>query len=312
MAEFRPYPGMRLRIGETYYTCVQHPLFPDDEEEVYAVEGGEAIIYQLRAEGSDQPWALKVCKPQYRGNHIVRSTAALAPYASLAGLTLGNRICLTRPAHKTLISQYPDLEYAVLMPWVQGRTWAGLMSDRSAGKKYTLQAARTLATAMARVLWDLETYSLAHTDIAGGNVVISDDFKQVELLDIENLYIPNSPAPKRYSQGSPGYQHRHLDQRGNWRRDGDRFAGAIILTEMLTWCDPYVQWMAPPKAEVLFQPDELQVSDTPRWQVVRDALWNICQPSLPLFDRAWASSDLAQCPELSDWAMALIRPQGNL
>jgi hypothetical protein len=312
MAEFRPHVHMQLSIGDTYYTCVQHPLFPDDEEEVYAIEGGEAIIYQLRAEGSDQLWALKVCKPQYRGSHIARSTAALAPYATLAGLALSNRICLTRTTHKALIAQYPDLEYAVLMPWLQGRTWAGLISDRAASKKYTLQTARTLATAMSRVLWDLETYSLAHTDIAGGNVIISDDFKRVELLDIENLYIPKAPAPRLYSRGSPGYQHRHLDQRGYWRPDGDRFAGAIILTEMLAWCDPYVQGMAPPKAEVLFQPDELQIAETPRWQAVRDALWNICPQALPLFDRAWASSDLARCPELSDWAMVLIRPQGNL
>jgi hypothetical protein len=305
MVEFRPYVQMQLNIGTMNLKFMPHPLFPDEDDEVYAIEGGEAIIYQLQEIESDQLWALKVSKPPYRGAHIARSTAVVAPYAKLPGLSLGNRVCLTRATHKPLIANYPDLEYAVLMPWISGRTWAGLMSDRAASKKYTVSMARTLAMAMARVLWDLETYSLAHTDIAGGNVIISPDFKQVELLDIENLYIPNSPSPKYFSQGSPGYQHRHRDKRGYWRPEGDRFAGAIILTEMLAWCDPYIQARSPPRAETLFQPDELQVKDTLRWQLTRDALWNVCPPVLPLFDRVWESDDLTHCPELSDWAMCI-------
>ncbi|MGH2517022.1 MAG: hypothetical protein ACRDHP_15340, partial [Ktedonobacterales bacterium] len=246
----------------------------------------------------------------YRGEHIARSVSALAPYANLPGLYLGHRVCVTRQAYPQLVAHYPDLEFAVLMQWLSGRTWAGFLGDPAASAAYMPDQARELATAAAQVLWDLEAHHLAHTDIAGGNVMLAPDLSRVELLDIENLYMPNAPAPARRSLGSPGYQHRSLDQRGQWRPDGDRFAGAILLTEMLAWWDPAVRACAPPGSDSLFQPRELQEVDTHKWRAVRDALWTVCEPALALFDAAWAASDLAACPELSAWALALVQSRG--
>ncbi|HEU5229458.1 MAG TPA: hypothetical protein VFU49_16690 [Ktedonobacteraceae bacterium] len=310
MSDFRPHLAMKLNIGASQFSFVPHPLFPDDKNEVFATEGGEAMVYQLCEVASGKLWALKVSKAHFRGKHILRSTNALAPYAHLPGLTLGKRVCFTRATHPALIAAHPGLEYAVLMPWISGPSWAGLLANRSANastESYTPQAAMKLAIAMAQVLWDLEAHSLAHTDIAGSNVILMPGFNQVELLDLENLYMPNSPVPRQCSQGTPGYQHRSLDRNGYWRPDGDRFSGAIIITEMLTWCDVRVQAQTPFKAESLFALEELQQINTPRWRVVRDALWNICPPALRLFDQAWSSSDLSQCPELSTWAMTLIQ-----
>ncbi|HZO73005.1 MAG TPA: hypothetical protein VFB60_12460 [Ktedonobacteraceae bacterium] len=310
MADFRPHLGLTLNIGAAQFTFVQHPLFPDDQEEVFAIEGGEAMVYQLREVASGKIWTLKVSKTPFRGKHILRSTNALAPYAHLPGLSLGRRVCFTKATHPALIAAHPGLEYAVLMPWLSGQSWAGFLANRATGpdnEPYTPQVALKLAIAMAQVLWDLEAHSLAHTDIAGSNVLLMPAFNLVELLDLENLYMPNSPIPQQCSQGSPGYQHRSLDRRGYWRPDGDRFSGAIIITEMLTWCDARVQKLTPPNAESLFPLEDLQQINTPRWRVVRDALWNICPPALRLFDQAWSSTDLSQCPELSAWAMTLIQ-----
>jgi hypothetical protein len=64
----------------------------------------------------------------------------------------------------------------------------------------------------------------------------------VELLDLEGVYISGIPSPKRLSHGSPGYQHCRLGRQGQWSPYGDRFAGAILLTEMLTWWNPVVRW----------------------------------------------------------------------
>src|SRR5579883_2538982 len=205
-----------------------------------------------------------------------------------------------------LIAEYPALEYAVLMPWIDGQTWAGLMCDPAASARYTADHARTLALATAQVLWELETHHFAHTDIAGGNIILSPDYRQVQLLDIEGMYIAGIPAPKKYSLGTPGYQHRCLDKRGQWRPEGDRFAAAILLTEMLTWWEPYVRAQTPDEAETLFQPQELQVMKTPRWHIIRDTLWTICPDALPLFDQAWISRNLAECPDMATWAMCLI------
>lgn len=310
MADFRPSRAAPLAIGPVYYHFTPHPLFPD-EDEVYAIEGGEAVIYQLWRQQDNTFWALKVSHSSFRGPHIARSTDALRPFAHLPGLYLGNRVCLTKAHYGDLINRFPDLEYAVLMPWITGRTWAGFLADRAANAQYTRQQALDLAVATAHVLWDLEAHSLAHTDIAGGNIVLGPDFKRVELLDIENLYIPNSPQPVRVSRGTPGYQHRNLDARGNWRPDGDRFAGAIILAEMLALSDPYVRAKVHPDAETLFLPYELQSVNAPLWSEVRDALWNLCQPALHLFDLAWAAPDLAQCPTMEAWAITLIQARGQ-
>lgn len=311
MTDFHPSRSTVLNIDQVDYGFLPHPYFPNDDE-VFAIEGGEAVIYQLRNLSTHVLCALKVTKPSYRGEHIARAAAALAPYKHISGLILGERLCLTKSKYSRLIAAYPDLEYAILMPWLSGKTWAGFILDRTAHVRYTPAHALSLALATAHALWNLEAHHLTHTDVAGGNIVLSPDLKRVELLDIEGLYSHGTPIAKLRSRGSPGYQHRNLDSRGQCRPEGDRFAGAILLTEMLTWGDPQVRTHTPPNAEALFQPHELQVIDTPqkaapRWRAVRNALYAICPPALTLFDQVWTSSDLAQCPDFSTWTMSLVQ-----
>lgn len=307
MTDFHPHRNMTLSIDQTYYGFMPHPYFPDDEE-VFSIEGGEALIYQVRDLATKRLYALKVSKPSYRGEHIARATAVLAKYKNIPGLSLGKRICFTKAKYPQLTTQYPDLEYAVLMPWLPGRTWAGFMIDGAVSSWYTRHQAYAygLALSTAQVLWNLEAYHLAHTDIAGGNIMLSSDLKQVELLDIEGIYMHGAPTPKLRSQGSPGYQHRNPDNRGQWRPDGDRFAGAILLTEMLTWASPYVRALTPDNAESLFQAKELQGDKTKRWEAVRIALLDSCPAVLPLFVQAWESSDITQCPDFATWTWTLI------
>lgn len=307
MGSFQPYADMTLEIGGSYFAFLPHPLLPAEMEEVYVIEGGEALIYQLQEIATGGLYALKVSKPSYRGEHIARAVAALAPYADLPGLSLGRRLCLTRAAFPRLIAELPDLEYAVIMPWLAGSTWAGFVADRAASEGYTPTDALALAAATAQVLWDLEAHHLAHTDIAGGNIVIGPDFRHAELLDIENLYIPDAPLPRYMSRGTPGYQHPHLGEHGNWCPDGDRFAGAILLAEMLAWADPLVRMRTPEGADALFQQRELQRVDVPQWQAARDALWALCPTTLALFDQAWVATTLDECPELGAWALALAQ-----
>lgn len=306
MAEFHPTLDMALAIDASTFRFMPHPWFCEEPDDVFVLEGAEALIYQLRELETGAVAALKVSKPLFRGDQIVRSVGALRPYATLPGLMLGNRICLTYPTHPNLITLYPDLNYAILMPWIEGSTWAGILLDPAASLAYSGQQALTLARMTAQVLWNLEAHRLAHTDVAGGNIILLPDRKNIELLDIENLYMSGAPTPHYVSRGSPGYQHPRLGATGQWAPEGDRFAGAILLTEMLTWRDAAVRALIPRGAETLFQPHELQQTDLPRWQAARDALWAICPPALDLFDRAWSSATLADCPELSEWALALL------
>lgn len=306
VSEFCPFAGMLIQIGPVLCQFMPHPLFSDDQQEAFVVEGGEALLYQVRDVRSGVLCALKVMKPVYQCEHIAAVADALTRCRDVPGLYLGRRICLSKLFYPELIAEFPALEYAVLMPWIDGQTWAGLMCDPAASARYTADHARALALATAQALWELETHHFTHTDIAGGNIILSPDYKQVQLVDLEGMYIAGIPAPKKYSLGSPGYQHRCLGKRGQWCPEGDRFAVAILLTEMLTWWEPYVRAQTPDEAESLFQPQELQVMKTPRWQIIRDTLWSICPDALPLFDQAWVSRDLAACPDLTTWAMCLI------
>jgi len=310
VADFRPHLGMSVTVGASSYGFMPHPVLAADMDEVFVVEGGEALIYQLQELKTGELWALKVSKPSYRGEQIARSAATLAPYVDVPGLCLAHRVCLTRARFPDLLGAYPDLEYAVLMPWLRGKTWAGFLLDRAAGARYSGERALRLALACAHVLWELEAHHLAHTDIASGNLVLMDDLARVELFDIENLYQPHAPTPKHVSRGTPGYQHRRLGREGQWRPEGDRFAGAILLAEMLSWWDPAVRAATPEGAESLFRPRELQEARGARWQAVRDAIWALRPPALALFDQAWASTSLEGCPELASWAWALLEANG--
>ncbi|MGE5333478.1 MAG: hypothetical protein ACM3N4_02155 [Nitrososphaerota archaeon] len=81
---------------------------------------------------------------------------------------------------------------------------------------------------------------------------------------------------------------------------------AVIFAEMLVWSDARIRGQTPEGSETLFRPRELQQMGGRRWQSVRDALWMLCPPALHLFNRAWHFSVLADCPDLSEWALALL------
>lgn len=305
MSRFQPFAGMHLQFGSASFEFMSHPLLPRDTEAVFVLEGGEALIYQIRNSVTRKLYALKVFKPVYRDERIARVTAFLASQPYLPGLD-APRTCITMSNYPELIQTFPELEYALLMPWIETSTWAGVLLSPAISASYTFADARDLSLTMAKVLWSMEARHLAHTDIAGSNVLFSSDYHQIQLLDLEGMYAPDLPAPKKVSHGTPGYQHGTSNLRGQWCPEGDRFAGAILLTEMLTWWEPRVRARVADHAETLFRPDELQVIGLPCWQAVREVLYSIAPSLLVLFDQAWASSSLSECPDLATWAKTLV------
>lgn len=305
-SRLQPFSGMLLQLMGTFFEFMPHPFFPNDRDSVFVLEGGTAFIYKIRNVDTKELCALKVFKRDSRNEHIARVAAHLARYTDLPELRSEQRICLTKKNYPELISLYPELEYAILMPWINTPTWAGILLNPRVSASYTREQAHDLALATANALWSLENHGLAHADIAGGNIVPSPDRKQVQLLDIEDIYIPDIPPPPRLSQGSPGYQHNRLGPCGQWCLEGDRFAGAILLTEMLTWWNPRVRARVDDEAESLFRPEDLQTSHSPCWQAVRDTLYTLNPKLLALFDQAWFSRTLAECPPLSNWAAILL------
>jgi serine/threonine protein kinase len=297
---------MFLQIGDAYYEFLPHPLFPDDSKAVFVLEGGTAFIYKLRHVDTGEQYALKVFKRDSRNELVAYIAVTLTHYTDLPEIQASKRLCLTPKAYPELVSAHPEMAYAVLMPWLDAPTWTGILLNPQTSAAYTREQALSLARATANLLSKLETHGIAHADIAGGNVVPAIDRQQVQLLDPENMYLPKMPIPRKVSQGTPGYQHQHLGPHGQWCPEGDRFAGAILLAEMLTWWNPRVRARVADDAETVFRPEELQAPEAPCLQAVRDTIYTLSPSLLELFDRAWLSRTLADCPLLRTWAATLL------
>lgn len=306
---FQPFCGMFLPIGETVFEFLPHPSFLGEKDGVFCLEGGTAFIYKVLDVDTGNPYALKVFKRGFRTKQIAAISAALARYENLSALRAEQRLCITRARYSELIHVYPEMEFAILMPWINTPSWAGLLLNPQLSSVYTSEQARTLALVTASALSALETQGFAHADIAGSNLVPAPDKQQVQLLDLENMYLPELPPPQKKSQGTPGYQHQHMGPDGQWCPEGDRFAGAILLTEMLTWWNPRVRARVAEDSESLFRSDELQTQEPLCLPVVRDTLYTLSPRLLELFDQAWLSRTLEDCPPLRAWATALSPEQ---
>lgn len=312
MHEFRPDLNTILTVGPHRYSFPPHHHFP---REVHRIPREETTTYQLKRLEDNSLWALKVMNEGNLDRHRMRAISSLASYDNLVGLTVTVRIYLMKYLYPTVIACYPTLENAILMPWIAGTSWTGFMDNPQASATYHRRQAIQLALATSKVLWGLEEYHLAHTDIAGENLILPHfngienvNYTRVELIDIEGMYIPGIPPPQRPSRGWQGYQHRNLDKRGNYRPEGDRFAGAMLLTEMLTWWNSLVRATTPYEYDALFQNHHGEPVEhrKRRLKAVRNTLWKISPRLCSLFDQAWLSSDLAECPDFGTWMMYLL------
>lgn len=261
-------------------------------------EEGAALAVRPSAQLSR---ALKVFKPRFRAPALVELSAKLAPFAALPGLAVCERAVLTPQGERELLVAQPDLVYAALMPWMEGRTWMEIVAERILfTPDQALQAARSLVG----VLQAMEQKGVAHCDLSGPNVTVSTSREdvRVDLVDVEQLFGPGLAQPEDIFAGSPGYAHRNLGKFA-WSAESDRFSGAILLCEMLAWCEPALTQVA--WSESFFDPAEMQ-QEGARAQQLRDFLarrWG--QPVARLFDRVWSSDSVGQCPTFGEWEVAL-------
>jgi hypothetical protein len=319
---FRPNVHDELTIDGVTYRIAEHPAAPGIP---YGQEGRAGIVYQLlpsptgRGAGGEGAMALKVFRARFRTPALVSQAEKLAAFADLPGLTVCRRTVLTPQRNANLLRREPDLTYAVLMPWIEGPTWTEVMLEK---RPLTPQQALDLARAFADILSRMEQNGIAHCDLSGPNVLLpmlaqptADRRPQtayrppsaVELVDVEGLYAPGLPRPEALPSGSSGYAHRTARE-GLWGPTADRFAGAVLLAEMLGWGDESVREAC--YGETYFDPAEMpsvaQASACDRYRTLLSALArHYGQPVADLFERAWRSETLADCPTFGEWLVAL-------
>jgi hypothetical protein len=253
-------------------------------------------VYQVLARDDNR--ALKVFKQRFRTPAIALAAQSLAPYASLPGLEVCQRQVVSPELNSALVEQYPDLSYAVLMPWIEGPTWMeSMMTKRALSRPESLAVARSLAETMVQ----MEREGLAHCDLSGSNLMLPLDCG-VALVDVDEMYGPGFERPEVLPGGTPGYSHRMAKQ-GLWGPDVDRFAGATLLAEMLGWCDERAREVA--WGESFFAEDEVQEGGN-RYRLLIAVLTEQWDKAVAeLFERAWQCESMADCPAPGQWFAAL-------
>ena len=205
---FQPEVNQELTIDSVTYRIAEHPAAPGVP---YGQEGRQAIVYQLVASSPDAGEgqggglrALKVFKPRYRVPALVTLADRIAAFAELPGLSVCRRTVLSARRHKDLLRQYPDLLYAVLMPWVEGPTWMEVLLEK---RELSPEKSLVLARALAEILAGMEEHGLAHCDLSGPNVMLpallpspaggrGAGGEGVALVDVEQLYGPGLTRPE--------------------------------------------------------------------------------------------------------------------
>jgi len=305
---FRPRPYQQLTIQQYTYQVLPHPQSPAF---AYGQEGRMALVYKLAREdghlnsgSSSTLRAFKVFKAAYQTPTILKKAEELRPFWKLPGLQVCARRVLdpNHAAYQPLLEEYPDLAYAVLMPWVEGITWSDIMLQRA---PLTREQVWALAWSVASLLASLEEREVAHCDISGSNLMVhwqQDGSANVALVDVEQLYAPVLTPPDALLVGSPGYTPR-FDTESLWGPFGDRFAGAVLLAEILGWYHPQVAEYG--NEQSFFPAAEVQATSA-RYRLLIEALSQWPSAFVSLFQRAWEATSLDDCPPLVAWRDAFL------
>ena len=150
---FDPSVGNTIKIDDTTFGFMAHPVAPDI---VYAQEGRQGTVYKLAYDSSY--YALKVFHGAFRTRDIVTRAEKLTSYTQIPGLLACRRTVLTPARHAELLAQFPELNFAVLMPWIDGPTWFEIVFAR---REITQDQSRILANALIDTLSLMEQNSLA-------------------------------------------------------------------------------------------------------------------------------------------------------
>jgi serine/threonine protein kinase len=294
---FDPRLGQKIDIDSKQLSFVEHPSF---RGHTYAQEGRAAVVYKV-IDKNKRAFALKVYKRLYQSKDIDLRVQQLNKYASFPGLYACRQQVITAKTSPSLVKTFPELQYAVLMPWIEGDSWFDVLVGKPPFQKLI---SRTIAVNFANILCKLERHELAHCDLSSANVIVNLNTGSVELIDLDTMYSSTMPRPMDLPAGSDGYAHEIQRNRGYWGTQGDRFSGAILLAEMLTFHDDRIRYSS--FTESYFDQHELQKSKTNRFPLAIQVLREQGDvPAAELFEKVWLSESLDECPRLCEWADAL-------
>lgn len=268
---FRQHPSARIRMPNS-------------------AEGGRATVYELR-DPAGRRLALKVFRLTYREAALAESGDRLTRLRSLEGMDAAQRQVVL-PGDE-VARRFPDLEYALLMPWIDGETWTEVLMH---GVPLPVGTAIHLCARFLSVIRALERAGASHTDLAGGNVVVQLAPIGVQLLDLEDMYLPGAPPPANPRPGSPGYQHRLREP--VFCPEGDRYAAAVLAAEILAMANPALTDLGSDTG--MFGPTDTDPTGDLAFARADPWLRQVAPVFASAFWRAWHAPRLAECPTIAE------------
>jgi hypothetical protein len=293
--QFRPKVHETCQLLGEMYVVQPHPASPT---RAYAQVGGRGRVFQLKHQQSGHLWALKVFHPRYRVASLVTTAHQLSSVASYEGLRAANRRIIR--ASDPIVITHPDLAYAMIMPWIMGKTWYDfLVNAASSGRPFPLATSLQLCKRFLEVLVSLEQSGIAHTDLSPGNVVFELKSCDVQLLDLEELYMPGS-VNSRVAMGSKGYRHPSgdVDKQNFWRAEGDRYAAAVLAAEILVLANNSLARRA--TDEGFFTDHRLSTQGGNRFGEAKAWLFKVAPTFASVFERAWTANTIEACPRVAE------------
>jgi len=116
---FRPKVNNNIEINHNKLIFTEHP---SAKGMPYGQTGRRATVYQLLDENQTLH-ALKVFTLAFRSPQTYSQSKMINKYSNLPGLLACKRWVITPENNYQLITRYSELNYSVLMPWIQGSTW---------------------------------------------------------------------------------------------------------------------------------------------------------------------------------------------
>ncbi len=308
---FDPQINQSITIDKEVYLFMEHP---NALNMAYAQEGKKALVYKIKQKIGGKYFALKVFKPIHQDPKLVSISDSLVQFGNIEGMKVCKRTCITPKNNPELIKNFPELNYSLLMPWAEGKTWFDILQTK---EEIPLETSLKIASKLLELLVTLERNGYAHCDISSANLILDCEIKnnkiifqenpQVELIDVEDMFGPNFSDPNTYPLGTDGYHHKtsRIAPKGQWCKEGDRFAAAIILAELMCWSD--LNFRNKASNESYFSLDDLNnKQDISKHQLLTSILNNIGTPLKTCFETAWNSNNLSYCPSITEWQQALI------
>jgi serine/threonine protein kinase len=278
--------------------------------------GDRAIVYRLIRSNDNREFALKVFLDTYQDAYNRKSFVYFQntlPSIPAFGW-VRQRMLLTEQDDAALIAQFPELRNAIVMPWFD-LPQVDVVRQKLKKSSHDISVTASQNTCkhfgqlLAETLAQLEHLGIAHGDIASSNVLIDWDKHELYIIDIEDMYHASldQPITTQDSVGGTG-GYRFSDKFTSWQAAADRFAGALLISELLTLSSVACHEVS--FSESYFHQDnldtrEFNLEEDNLYQVLYDEIDQINVKARDLLKSAWLTSDISKLPTLKQWSEAL-------